>query len=129
MTGDVKMERKKILVVDDEPDIARTIKLRLEMEGYEVSTAKDGQEGLEAVKRFNPGLIVLDLVMPVMDGIQMSGALKRDPQTKDIPILFLTCLYEKKDELRLGHESGGNLFLAKPFDGKELLSMVKKLLG
>lgn len=118
----------KILVVDDEKDLAGMIKKRLKTAGYDVITAFDGQEGLKKIKEEKPDLIILDILMPQMDGVTMASSLKKDPDIKDTPIIFLTCLVENEEVKERHHLIGGGLFLAKPFDAKELLSMIEKVL-
>lgn len=120
------MSKKTILVVDDEQELVEMLKTRLETYGYEVIAAYDGEEGLRKAKQVRPDLIVLDIIMPKMAGDYMAQALKDDEETRDIPIIFLTCLAEGLAERQQACMSGGNLFLAKPFDAQELLSMIKK---
>ena len=115
---------KKILVVDDEPQVIKVIEARLKANGYEVITAADGAQGLQKIKESKPDLIILDILMPGVDGTDMSQTLKLDAETKDIPIIFLTCLIDKNEASDIDHRIGDNLFLAKPFDARELLSMV-----
>ncbi len=83
------MDKKRILLVDDEEDMRRMLKFRLEALNYDVSEAGDGQEGLDKAKQENPDLIILDVMMPNMDGFEMSRAIKGDPKHKNIPILML----------------------------------------
>lgn len=122
------MPKKRILVVDDEPKLVDMLKMRLESEGYGVVTAFDGEEGLTRVKQYAPDLIILDIVMPKMSGDTMAEILKDDDKTRDIPIIFLTCLAEGVTERQEACMSGGNCFLAKPFDDAELLLIVEKLI-
>jgi DNA-binding response OmpR family regulator len=119
---------KRILVVDDEENVVRMVKSRLESGGYEVITASDGEEGLIKARANKPDLAILDILMPKLDGGKMAETMKLNDDLKNIPIIFLTCLVEGK-EVQNRHMIGGNLFLAKPFDGKELLAMVGKVLG
>jgi DNA-binding response OmpR family regulator len=117
-----------ILIVDDDPDLVKMLESRLRANGYETLAAYNGKEGLQKVRERKPDLIILDIMMPDLDGIVVSTTLKNDPETKGIPVLFLTCLVQK-DEIKSGsHMIGGNLFIAKPFDSSELLSMIKTLL-
>src|SRR5512135_1277401 len=122
------MIKKRILAVDDEPEVLGLLKKRLESEGYEVLTATNGREGLEIATREKPDLIILDILMPEMDGSETAAALHENPLTKNIPILFLTCLFTKREESTSGHEIGPNYFLAKPYEPQELLAEVAKLL-
>ena len=120
------MNKKKILVVDDEPHIVEAVKFRLEANNYEVITAPDGQEGLKKAKAAKPDLVILDIVMPGMDGTAVAAALKDDLNTKDIPVIFLTCLVKKTEEKKAEHMIGHEFIIAKPFEAEELLSMIDK---
>ena len=120
---------KKILVVDDEPHIVKMTELRLKANGYEVITAHDGQQGLDKARSEKPDLIILDIVMPYMDGGDVARALAEDDSTKDIPIIFLTALITKTEEsLGIGITTGTHHIIAKPFEDEELLDKVKELL-
>lgn len=120
------MSKKRILIVDDEAKLVKAIQIRVEQAGYEVLTAYDGEEGQKKAKEYKPDLIVLDILMPKMQGHDMAAVLKEDEGTRNIPIIFLTCLAE--GAIQGGGIIGGNNFLAKPFDNKELLLMVDKVL-
>lgn len=131
------MDKKRILVVDDEAELVKALQIRLKQENYEVLVAYDGKEGLRKAQKYKPDLIILDILIPKMEGDSVAAALKEDKGTRDIPIIFLTCLAEglaEKPEgcsLELAVEErfrGGNFFLGKPFDTKELMSMVESLL-
>ncbi len=115
---------KKILVIDDEPSILTLVESILAANGYEVFTASDGQEGYDKAQQYIPDLILLDVVMPKMDGSAMAEALRMNPVTEDIPVIFLTGLVEKDEEERASQQIGGNIFIAKPFTPGELLSMI-----
>lgn len=117
---------KKILVVDDEPNIVKMVESRLKANGYDVISAFDGKEGIEKAKQNKPDLIVLDILMPEMDGTAVAEELKKDAQLRGIPIIFLTCLVEKGEIRDNEHMIGGNLFIAKPFEPDELLSMINQ---
>lgn len=121
------MYRKKILIVDDEPDFVEMLKMRLEANNYEVVSASDGEEGLKKAKEEQPNLILLDIMMPRVDGTTMAQNLKLNPETKDTPVIFLTCLFQKDEEKNMGHLIKGNLLMAKPFDAQELLTMIEKV--
>lgn len=120
------MEKKKILIVDDEPDVLLLLGERLTKAGYNVFKAASGKEAIEYAGKKSPDLIVLDIAMPGMDGSEVATVLRNDPKTKDIPILFLTCLFTKQEEKVCGHLLGSNFFIAKPYDVTELLSEVDK---
>jgi len=120
-------KNKKVLLVDDEEDILTMLQSRLTTEGYSVLTARDGVEGLSVAKTWKPDLIILDILMPKMDGTEMSGVLKENPETQNIPILFLTVLHTGKEGPPQDTESS-NVVLGKPFSAKELLNKVDELL-
>ncbi|MDD5681259.1 MAG: response regulator [Candidatus Omnitrophica bacterium] len=121
-------DKKKILVVDDEQDILTILDKRLSKEGYLVIKADNGRDAIRLAKSELPDLVLLDIVMPDMSGSDVAERLKKDIATKDITVMFLTCLFTKKDEIEKGHEIGGNFFIAKPYDPKELLGEIKKRL-
>ncbi len=118
---------RRILVVDDEEDMLQVIRRRLSRNGYAVATARDGLEGLEAVKRQRPDLMVLDVMLPRLDGYHVCRMLKFDEKYKDIPVIFLTALFAEA-QARRAREVGGDAFLTKPFDGETLLHTIKRLL-
>jgi len=114
-----------ILLVDDEPDVVKLLSVRLVDNGYKVLKARSGKEALGIAKSKNPDLIILDVMMPGLDGSKTASLLKEDPKTKDIPIIFLTCLFTKEDEKK-GNTEGGAFLVAKPYDGEQLLRIIKE---
>jgi len=121
-------DRKKIVVVDDEVPIARMLKIRLEANGYSVFMAHDGKAGLELVHKVRPNLILLDLVLPVIDGFKVCRMLKFDNNFKNIPIIMLTA--RSADESRnLGQQLGANAYMIKPFEPEVLLKKIEDLIG
>lgn len=120
--------KKRILVIDDEQDMVYAVRMGLEAGGYEVLTASDGQEGLEKARREMPDLIILDLMLPVMNGYKVCRMLKFDEKYKKIPIIMFTALGQKEDE-RLGYEVGADAYLIKPFEPEVLLRKISSLLG
>lgn len=120
------MIKKRILIVDDEKDILTVLEKRLVSAGYDVIKADSGNEAIRIAKEQHPDLIVLDIIMPEIDGSMVAETLKQDVNTKGIPVIFLTCLLTKKEESRLGHEIHGHFFIAKPFDQEELLKEIRK---
>src|SRR5919112_2537842 len=112
-----------ILVADDEPVNLALIKRRLEWEEYRVETAEDGGQAVEAAKRLLPDLIMLDVMMPVLDGLQACRLLKEDPSTRDIPVIFLSAL-DDTDTKVSGLSLGANDYISKPFRVEELLARV-----
>ncbi len=121
--------RKKILVVDDEQDVLTILDKRLSWEGYAVIKADNGKDALRLARQEHPNLILLDILMPETSGAEVAEQLKSDSCTRDIPVMFLTCLVTKKDEIEKGHEIGGNFFIAKPYNPKELVVEIKKRVG
>lgn len=117
---------KKILAVDDERHIVRLVEVNLQRAGYEVVTASDGREALEKVKNEKPDLVVLDVMMPYMDGFEVLKNLKGDPSTADIPVIMLTAKAQDADVFR-GWQSGVDCYLTKPFNPMELLTFVKRI--
>jgi two-component system phosphate regulon response regulator PhoB len=121
------MGKAKILVVDDEPDTVELIEFNLKAAGYETTNAGDGAEALRKVRRDPPDAIVLDLMLPELDGLEVCKVLRRDPATETIPILMLTAKSTEVDRV-LGLELGANDYLTKPFSPRELVLRVRNLL-
>jgi two-component system, OmpR family, alkaline phosphatase synthesis response regulator PhoP len=117
---------KKILAVDDEKHIVRLVEVNLQRAGYNVVTAYDGREALEKVKSEKPDLVVLDVMMPYMDGFEVLKNLKADPETAEIPVIMLTAKAQDADVFR-GWQSGVDCYLTKPFNPMELLTFVKRI--
>ena len=117
---------KKILAVDDEKHIVRLVQVNLERQGYQVVTANDGKEALQKVADENPDLVVLDVMMPYMDGFEVLQNLRRNPSTRDIPVIMLTAKAQDADVFK-GWQSGVDCYLTKPFNPMELLSFVKRI--
>ncbi|HVF11101.1 MAG TPA: response regulator [Abditibacteriaceae bacterium] len=117
---------KKILAVDDEKHIVRLVQVNLEKEGFEVVTAGNGREALEKVAADQPDLIVLDVMMPEMDGFEALKKLKEDPETASIPVIMLTAKAQDKDVFE-GWKSGADLYLTKPFNPQELITFIKRI--
>jgi len=123
------MDKKKILIVDDEQQIVQLITTRLKYKGYEVIQAYNGNECLQKVKNVKPDLIILDIMMPGIDGNVVADKLKHDPATANIPIIFLTCLIKKEEETESQNIVGGNIFIAKPFNSEKLIEVIEQLLA
>jgi two-component system alkaline phosphatase synthesis response regulator PhoP len=117
---------KKILIADDEPDILEIVQYNLQNEGYEVTTAKNGNEAIEQAKRFNPDLIILDIMMPGKNGIEVCNILRMQPAFNDTLIIFLTALSDEGTEVK-GLETGADDFITKPVSPKVLISKVNAL--
>lgn len=120
------MGENKILIIDDDVDLLVLLKLELSERGYSIITATNGESGLRLAKEKQPNVIVLDVILPGLGGGEVAEMLKADSATKNIPIIFLTCLYSKKEEASEGHLIHGNVFIAKPFESKELLDAIEK---
>jgi two-component system, sensor histidine kinase and response regulator len=119
---------KRILVVDDEPNIIKMVASRLNANGYDVLSAGGGEEGLKKCKKFKPDAVILDIMMPDKDGASVAEELKEDPNTSNIPIIFLTAAV-KSSELPKTQKIGTHQYLAKPFKGEELLEMLTRILS
>ncbi len=117
---------KKILIADDEPDILEIIQYNLQNEGYEVITAKNGNEAIDQAKRFTPDLIILDIMMPGKNGIEVCNILRMQPAFNDTLIIFLTALSDEGTEVK-GLETGADDFITKPVSPKVLVSKVNAL--
>lgn len=117
----------KILVCDDERHIVRLIQVNLERQGYQVVTAYDGKEGLEKIKAEKPDAVVLDVMMPYMDGFEVLKNLRRDPATEALPVIMLTAKAQDKDVFE-GYHYGADMYLTKPFNPMELISFVKRII-
>jgi two-component system, OmpR family, phosphate regulon response regulator PhoB len=121
------MGREKILLIEDEPDIAEVLQYNLEKEGFDVGTARRGDTGLDAIRRDSPDLIVLDLMLPGIDGLELTRMLKRDPLTSRLPIVMLTARGEEVDRI-VGLELGADDYISKPFSPREVVLRVKAVL-
>ena len=119
---------KKILIVDDEPMILKQLEQRLVTEGYEIVKATNGDEAVQKALESRPDLVIMDILMPGMDGLEAVTSLRQHRETKDTPVIFLTALQRREDEVKQGHKVGKELIFAKPFDGKELVENIRKLL-
>ncbi|MBF2099098.1 MAG: response regulator transcription factor [Gloeomargaritaceae cyanobacterium C42_A2020_066] len=117
----------RILVIDDDPAIAELVTVNLEMAGYDVSQAEDGIKGQALALQLLPDLIMLDLMLPKVDGITLCQRLRRDERTDDIPVLMLTALSETQDKVE-GFNAGADDYLTKPFEVEEMLARVRALL-
>lgn len=120
-------KKSRILIVDDTVDTVELLKKRLRSEGYDTAEAYDGEECLRQVDAYNPDLIVLDVMMPKMDGFEVCQRLKSDENTRYIPVLMLTAKSEVSDKVR-GLDIGADDYLPKPFDYKELSARIRSLL-
>ena len=121
------MSKQKILIIEDERDLVEILTYNLTNEGFEVLSATDGQDGLRRAQRELPDLILLDLMLPVVDGLQVCRQLRSDPRTQDLRILMLTARSEEIDEI-VGFNMGADDYVTKPFKIKPLIHRIKALL-
>lgn len=119
------MEKKKVLIVDDEPDIVESLKFALELEGIECIVAQAGEDALLMARHAKPDLILLDIMLPKMNGYKVSRLLKFDQAYKHIPIIMLTARAQEKDR-EVGIETGADEYVTKPFAMGELVELVKR---
>jgi len=119
--------KHKILVVDDEPDVLELVVFNLQASGYEVVTASDGNEALKKAQGIAPQLIVLDIMLPEVDGIEVCKLLRRNPATSSVPVIMLTAKTAEIDRI-IGLEIGADDYITKPFSPRELVLRIKKLL-
>jgi DNA-binding response OmpR family regulator len=122
------MNPKKILVVDDEVDLVETVRFPLEIEGFNVLVSYNGEDALSQARKEKPDLIILDLMLPKLDGYKVCRLLKFDERYKHIPILMLTAKTQEKDKI-LGKETGANEYITKPFEMDHLIEKVKAYLS
>ena len=118
----------KILLVDDEPSLVKVVSRRLEAEGFQVRVAMDGQEALDLVCAERPDLIILDVMLPKINGYEVCRKLKWDLRYQKIPVLMFTAKVQELDE-RIGFEAGADAYVRKPFRAPELLEKIKGLLA
>jgi len=121
------MGKEKIIIVEDETDIREVIEYNLKREGYETLAASNGEEALRVITRHSPNLVILDLMLPGLDGIEVCRKLKEDPLTRTIPVIMVTAKGEESDVV-LGLGMGADDYVAKPFRPKELMGRVKAVL-
>ena len=119
---------KKILIADDHPEVVELVRVTLEGGNYEILDASDGKEALEKIRKMNPDLVLLDIIMPKMDGFEVCRKLKKDPQTKEIPIIMLTAKGQKLDQKK-GRQIGARDYINKPFSPSHLLVKIEEILA
>lgn len=120
---------KRILAVDDDPVIVEMIQAGLSRYGYQIITASQGREALKKIQEEIPDLVILDIMMPAMDGTEVARTLRENELTRHVPIIFLTVLWEKDDGAMDRNEFGANVVLGKPFKLEDLLEKVRVLAG
>jgi len=121
------MGKGKILIVEDDSDIVEMIEYNLKAEGYETLSAFDGRRGVELAQKEHPDLLILDIMLPVMDGFEVCRILKQKEATADIPIIILSAKSQETDKI-VGLELGADDYITKPFSPRELLARVKAIL-
>ena len=119
---------KKVLIVDDEPNIAISVEFLMRREGFEVLVAHDGEEGLARIRSDRPDLVVLDIMMPKLDGFEVCRAVRADPALAGVRILMLTAK-GRAAEIEKGLALGAEAYIPKPFSTRDLVARVKELLG
>jgi CheY-like chemotaxis protein len=122
------VEAGRVLVVDDDDVIRQLITVNLELEGFDVVTAVDGQDALDKVKDAQPRVITLDVMMPRLDGWEAAARLRSDPETAHIKVILLSARAQEAD-LQRGERIGVDAYLTKPFDPDELIDLVRRLMG
>jgi phosphate regulon transcriptional regulator PhoB len=121
------MESKKILVVDDEPDIVELVSYNLKKEKFEISSASDGEEALAKIRKEKFDFLILDLMLPGIQGMELCRILRSDPRTKNLPVIMLTAKGEEVDRI-LGLEIGADDYISKPFSPRELVARVRAVM-
>lgn len=122
------MKKNKVLIIDDEADILETMTFRLSSAGYEVLTTQDGSVGFEKAKEFCPGLIILDVMMPGIDGFETLRKLKEDPSTREIPVVIFSCGAEEEEWAKKSLKLGASGYIVKPFEVEALLFTVQNFM-
>mgnify|MGYP001564183146 FL=1 len=122
----MEASRARVLVVDDEPDLIRILEFGLRAAGYQVDIAADGQEGLKKARELRPDIILLDLMLPKLDGYKVCRLLKFDERYRHIPIIILSARTQEGDQA-LAKEMGANRFITKPYEFSEILSHIEAL--
>ena len=123
----VRNMSKRILVIDDDPVLVKMVETRLRANGYETSATNDAAVGLETAIKKSPDLIILDVMMPIINGYNMCSLLKSNEKSRKIPIIMLSSRSEKKDKV-IGHEVGADVYMTKPVEMDELLQKINELI-
>jgi DNA-binding response OmpR family regulator len=117
-----------VLVADDDPDILDLVRYRLERSGYEVAVARDGLQAVQLAGELSPSLAVLDVMMPSLNGFEVTRRLREDPATREIPVILLTARAQEAD-VQEGFDAGADDYIRKPFSPRELSARVQAVLG
>jgi len=123
----IAVVKSKILLIEDEPDILEVIQYNLEREGHKVVACRNGEQGLSRIRTDNPDLVILDIMLPGMDGVEVCRQVKSDPITRSIPVIMVTAKSEESDVV-LGLGIGADDYISKPFSPRELVARVKVVL-
>jgi DNA-binding response OmpR family regulator len=118
---------QRILIVDDDPNILKLLRLNLEMEGFDVVEAADGKEALDAVAEHSPDLLLCDVMMPNLNGLEVVARLRKDPANAELPIVMLSAKAQEMD-VQHGKRVGADEYVTKPFDPDDLIAVVQRLL-
>jgi two-component system phosphate regulon response regulator PhoB len=118
---------KKIFVIDDEPDLCELVRINLDQAGYQVETASSGRDALQAIRRSQPDLVILDLMLPDVPGAQLCQKMRSDPELRDMPVIMLTAKATEVDRIA-GFELGADDYVTKPFSPRELVLRVAAVL-
>jgi DNA-binding response OmpR family regulator len=121
-------KKHSIMIIDDEPDLCELIEFQLQKEGYKTETLTKPLEAIGKARDFRPDLIILDVMMPELDGLRLCSMIKVDSELKDVPILFLTARSDADERVK-GFERGADDYLIKPFDNRELVARTKAILA
>ncbi|HEX2896458.1 MAG TPA: response regulator [candidate division Zixibacteria bacterium] len=127
MSYRIKLDTAKVMVVDDEPEITEIVETFLTEAGYKVAVANSGSEAIKKAKEFKPDVILLDIMMPGMDGYAVCQQLKKEPHFGNTPVIFLTGK-DKEDDMGRSFKSGGDMYIKKPFSCERLLEIVNIVL-
>jgi len=117
-----------LLIVEDDPDILKLLQTTLKFRGYHVISARNGKEGLESVKKARPAIVIADIMMPKLDGFGLVHRLRLNPETRDIPVIFITATYVTPEDKDFALSIGATRFLQKPVDLEEFLTTITELL-
>jgi len=118
---------RRILVVDDDPRLLHVVSMYLSIEGYDVDTAPNGEEGLQRLEALRPDLVILDVMMPGIDGLEACRRIKSNPETRQIPVVLFTAL-SRTDDVESGRAAGANRFINKPFSLIGLGAVIRSFL-
>jgi CheY-like chemotaxis protein len=120
---------RPLLVVEDIPNVLELLEVTLKFQGYQVLSAKNGEEALKILEKEKPALVITDILMPVLDGFAFVQKIRSNPETKDIPVIFLSATYVTREDRDFALSLGASLFIEKPFDTEDLLLTIAELLS